>query len=55
MSKWKVFAFDFDGTLVDSYSCLPSLYEHIAERLGLKGEIKEMFVEKAIKYEDEQD
>jgi putative hydrolase of the HAD superfamily len=55
MSKWKVFAFDFDGTLVDSYSCLPSLYEHIAGRLGLKGEAKKKFVEKAIKYEDEQD
>jgi len=55
MSRWKVFAFDFDGTLVDSYSCLPSLYEHIAGRLGLKGEIKKMFVKKAIKYEDEQD
>jgi len=55
MRRWKVFAFDFDGTLVDSYSCLPSLYEYIAEKLGLKGKIKKKFVERAIKYEDKQD
>ncbi len=53
--RCKVFVFDFDGTLVDSYSCLPSLYGYIAERLGLEGDIKKRFVERAMEYEDKQD
>ncbi len=47
-----VFAFDFDGTLVDSYSCLPSVYGFIAEKLNLKGDKVKEFVKKAIAYED---
>jgi len=39
---WKVFVFDFDGTLVDSYSCLPLVYEEIAEKLGLKPKVKKI-------------
>ena len=28
--------FDFDGVLVDSYSCLPKIYETIAREIGIK-------------------
>lgn len=52
--NWKVFIFDFDGVLVDSYSCLPSLYNQIASNIRLKSDVKE-FVKRALKYEDEQD
>lgn len=52
--KCKLVAFDFDGVLVDSYSCLPSVYNHIARYLGLENST-EKFVERALKYEDEQD
>jgi len=51
---WRVFAFDFDGVLVDSYSCLPSVYSDIARYIGLENSTKK-FVERALKYEDEQD
>jgi putative hydrolase of the HAD superfamily len=51
---WRVFAFDFDGVLVDSYFCLPSVYSDIAGHLGLENSTEE-FVERALKYEDEQD
>ena len=50
---WRVFAFDFDGVLVDSYSCLPSVYNDIAGYIGLENSA-EKFVERALKYEDEQ-
>jgi len=49
----KVFVFDFDGTLVDSYSCLPEIYRRIADKLGLKE--RDEFVRRALEYEDEQD
>lgn len=52
--NWKVFIFDFDGVLVDSYSCLPSLYNHLARYIRLKNNVKE-FIKKALEYEDEQD
>ena len=45
----RIFAFDFDGTLVDSYSCLNRVYELIAEKLGLP---KDEFVKRAIELED---
>ncbi|AEA48101.1 HAD family hydrolase [Archaeoglobus veneficus] len=54
-NKLKVIVFDFDGVLVDSYSCLGPVYAYIAERIGLKGSARDEFVKKAIKYEDEQD
>ena len=53
--KWKVFVFDFDGVLVDSYSCLPSVYDYIAQYVGLEGKLRKKFIEKAIRLEDEQD
>ncbi len=46
-----IFAFDFDGTLVDSYSCLPQVYERIAKEFDLGRE----FVRRALRYEDEYD
>jgi len=55
MRDWKVFVFDFDGVLVDSYTCLPSIYKHIARLVGLRGQDVKIFVRRAIKYEDEQD
>ena len=47
-----VFAFDFDGTLVDSYSCLPDVYRSIAKELGLRNDLIDKFVKRAISYED---
>lgn len=52
--NWKVFIFDFDGVLVDSYSCLPLLYNHIAQYIKLENASYE-FVKRALKFEDEQD
>jgi len=46
----KLVAFDFDGTLVDSYSCLPGIYREIA--VILKIEEAERFVSLAIEMED---
>ncbi len=50
-----IFIFDFDGVLVDSYSCLPSLYTYIAQYIRLENNTIKKFVEKALEYEDEQD
>lgn len=52
--NWEVFIFDFDGVLVDSYSCLPSLYNYIARYIRFKNIVKK-FVKRALEYEDEQD
>lgn len=49
-----IFIFDFDGVLVDSYSCLPSLYNYVAQYIKVENRIKN-FVERALEYEDEQD
>jgi len=46
----KLVAFDFDGTLVDSYSCLPGIYREIAAILKI--EEAERFVSLAIEMED---
>lgn len=43
---------DFDGVLVDSYSCLPRVYERIAKCLGLVGRVVGDFVGRALDYED---
>ncbi|WP_290901284.1 HAD family hydrolase [Ferroglobus sp.] len=48
----KIFIFDFDGTLVDSYSCLPEIYKSIAVKVGLKGESVTEFVKRALEYEN---
>jgi putative hydrolase of the HAD superfamily len=52
--RWKLFVFDFDGVLVDSYSCLPVIYELLAEHLEL-GKKVDYFVQRAITYEDMED
>jgi len=44
----KTLFFDFDGTLVDSYSCLPEVYRSIGSLFGLGTE----FVRRALKYEE---
>jgi len=46
----KLVAFDFDGTLVDSYSCLPGIYREIAAILKI--EEAERFVSLAMEMED---
>ncbi len=51
----KAWVFDFDGVLVDSYFCLPLVYGHIAQYTGLEKILEKKFVERALKYEDEQD
>lgn len=48
----RMFVFDYDGVLVDSYSCLPDVYRSIAQKLGLDEESTERFVAKALEYED---
>jgi putative hydrolase of the HAD superfamily len=52
--KWKLFVFDFDGVLVDSYSCLPLIYEHLAKRFELGKRVSD-FVQRALTVEDMQD
>lgn len=53
--KWRLVAFDFDGVLADSYTCLPDVYRKLAEHIGLKGDLREEFVKKAIMFEDKRD
>jgi len=48
-----VAAFDFDGTLVDSYSCLPPVWRRAGEEAGLKGGILGRFADVAYRLEDE--
>lgn len=47
-----LFVFDFDGVLVDSYSCLPSIYEKLAKYFGIKSK---KFVKEGIALEDKYD
>ena len=51
----KMFVFDFDGTLVDSYRCLPDVYKVIASFTNLPNDRINDFVQEMIKKEDEQD
>lgn len=52
---WRLFVFDFDGVLVDSYSCLPMVYEHVGGEIGLRaGELK-AFVKRMIDAEDREE
>ncbi|MBA7690776.1 hypothetical protein ES703_99308 [subsurface metagenome] len=51
----KMFVLDFDGTLVDSYTCLPDVYTSIAKRVGLRGETLSRFVNEMMRSEDQQD
>jgi len=53
-TKWRLFVFDFDGVLVDSYSCLPLIYEHLAKRFEL-GTRASDFVQRALTLEDMED
>ncbi len=49
----KVLAFDFDGTLVDSYTCIPEIYKEIAVKiLGLDTVVAEVFSEVMTGLED---
>lgn len=52
---YKMFVFDFDGTLVDSYTCLPDVYASIANRVGLRGETSSKFVNEMVQSEGQQD
>jgi len=45
-----VVVFDFDGVLVDSYSCLPKIYETIAREIGIK-DVKS-FIRVMLNFED---
>lgn len=51
----KLFVFDFDGVLADSYSCLPDVYACVAQDVGLQGDTASKFVDAMIKAEDQQD
>lgn len=51
----KLFVFDFDGTLVDSYSCLPNVYTSIAYEVGLQEDAVSKFVNAMIEGEDRND
>ncbi|RLE85938.1 MAG: hypothetical protein DRJ41_00195 [Thermoprotei archaeon] len=48
-------AFDFDGTLVDSYSCLPDIWIKIGQRLGVSTSNALLFLREALRGEDEAD
>ena len=51
----RLFVFDFDGTLVDSYKCLPDVYASIARKLGIAEDNIGRFVADMINNEDERD
>ena len=49
---WRLYAFDFDGTLVDSYSCLPAVWRRIGEYLNLEESFLDLFVKYVLIEED---
>ncbi len=51
----RVLIFDFDGVLVDSYSCLPAIYMLIAKKIGMPDDLAMAFSIRAIAMEDEAD
>lgn len=51
----RMFVFDFDGTLADSYACLPEVYASIADHVGLQGEKLHEFANQMVRREDQQD
>jgi phosphoglycolate phosphatase-like HAD superfamily hydrolase len=51
----RMFVFDFDGTLVDSYACLPDVYKFIASFIDLPHDKINEFINKMIENEDRQD
>ena len=55
LDKRRMFIFDFDGTLVDSYKCLRDVYTCMAERVGLVGGAVGRLVDGMVGGEDEQD
>lgn len=54
-TKQKMFVLDFDGTLMDSYTCLPDVYTSIAKAIGLQGGKVYKFAEAMVEAEDQQD
>ncbi|MHA1959782.1 MAG: HAD family hydrolase [Candidatus Thorarchaeota archaeon] len=52
--KWGLFVFDFDGVLVDSYTCLPIVYRQLAGTLGLEDDA-DKFVARALYHEGLED
>ncbi len=52
-SSWRVLALDFDGTLVDSYSCLPTVWKRVGEAAGVAPQGISEFVSEALALEEE--
>lgn len=48
----RVIVFDFDGVLIESYSCFPNIYRQIANKVGIKAEHITLFIEDAMYLED---
>jgi len=48
----RVIIFDFDGVLIESYSCFPNIYKHIAKKVGIKKEQTIFFIKEAMYLED---
>lgn len=51
--RWRIVAVDFDGTLVDSYSCLPRVWNRVGRAAGLSGDVLRKFVRIALELEEE--
>ena len=51
--RWKIVAVDFDGTLVDSYTCLPRVWSRVGRAAGLRGNTLSEFVRVALELEEE--
>lgn len=49
---YKTIIFDFDGVLVDSYTCLPKVYTVLANKLGVQDHDKHSFVNAMLLFED---
>lgn len=49
---YRTVIFDFDGVLVDSYTCLPKVYLVLANKLGIQDRDKHSFVNAMLLFED---
>lgn len=52
IERFRIWLLDFDGVLVDSYTCLPRVYEKIAYEIGLHENDVQKFVELCMKEEE---